>query len=85
MKEETKTNIIGSFFGEITLISNLNKWIQVFNTPKKQKEKIKVEDNNFSETTINELNELIQETNDRKKQRKKTWKEINELYLNDSI
>ena len=84
MKEETKTNIIGSFFGEITLISNLNKWIQVFNTPKKQKEKIKVDENNF-ESVIDELNELIKETNDRKKQRKKTWKEINELYLNDSI
>jgi hypothetical protein len=84
MKEETKTNIIGSFFGEITLISNLNKWIQVFNTPKKQKEIIKLDDTNL-ESIIDELNELIKETNDRKKQKKKTWKEINELYFNDGI
>jgi hypothetical protein len=84
MKEETKRNNIGSFFGETSLISELNKWIRVFNDRKKQKEKFKLDESNF-ETILDELNELIQETNDRKKQRKKTWKEINELYLNDKI
>jgi hypothetical protein len=84
MKEETKRNNIGSFFGETSLISDLNRWIKIFNKPKKQKEIIKLDDSNF-ETILDELNELIQETNDRKKQRKKTWKEINKLYLNDRI
>jgi hypothetical protein len=82
MKKETKINNIGSFFGEISLMSELNKWIRVFNNPKKQKEEIKLDENNLEAVHI-ELNQLIQETNDRKKQRKKTWKEIKELYLND--
>jgi hypothetical protein len=84
MKKETKTNNIGSFFGEINFMSELNKWIKIFNNPKKQKENIKLNESNLDAVNI-ELNELIQETNDRKKQRKKTWKEINELYLNDGI
>jgi hypothetical protein len=82
MKKETKINNIGSFFGEISLMSELNKWIRVFNNPKKQEEEIKLDENNLEAVHI-ELNQLIQETNDRKKQRKKTWKEIKELYLND--
>ena len=73
MKEETKTNTIGSFFEKISPISNLNKWIKTFNNFQKQKEIIKLDENNF-ESVIDELNELIKETNDRKKQRKKTWK-----------
>ena len=84
MKEKTKTNNIGSFFGEINLMSELNKWIKIFNNSKKEEKKIKTNESN-SEIVHIELNELIQETNDRKKQRKKTWKEINELYLNDGI
>ena len=82
MKKETKTNNIGSFFGEINLMSELNKWIKIFNNSKKEEKKIKTNESN-SEIVHIELNELIQEFNDRKKQKKKTWKEINELYLND--